>query len=230
MTKRLLLVMIVLGSAGALTAQTSTLRAKSPFQPAEARLVTGILYSNTCVGAGTVVMDALITETGEVKQVEVRRDVGCFTQFAVQNVKTWKFAPATFAGKAVASRVPVAVTFDPLFPSGDPIVLSPLIPQSAAAIQAQFQPAEVTRVLLPHAHPGYSFAEGTVVLEVTLSEKGEAEEIKVLRDIPPFTEGARAAVGDWRFLPATFNGRPVQSTIVLAFVSPPYFPAKPTPE
>jgi hypothetical protein len=175
-------------------------------------------------------MDTLITETGELKQVEVRRDVACFTQFAVQNVKTWKFSPATFAGKAVASRVPVAVTFDTLPPSGEPVIPSPLIPQSAAAIQAEFQPAEVTRMLLPHSHPGYTRAEGMVVLEITLSEKGEAEEFKVLRDLPPFTEGARAAVGDWRFLPATFNGRPVQSKIVLAFVSPPFVPPKPNPE
>jgi hypothetical protein len=123
--------------------------------------------------------------------------------------------------------MPVAVTFDPLFPSGDPITLPPLIPQSAAAIQAEFQPADVTRALLPHPHPGYTFAWGAVVLEVTLSAKGKAEAIKVLRDLPPFTAGAEAVVGDWRFMPAAFNGHPVRSKILLAFVSPPYVSTKP---
>jgi hypothetical protein len=59
------------------------------------------------------------------------------------------------------------------------------------------------------------------VLEVTLNEKGEAGEAKVLRDLPPFTEEAKAVVAEWRFMAATFNGRPVPSKIVLAIVSPP---------
>ena len=71
--KRLLLAMMVLGIARALTAQTETLRVKPPFRPAEARFVTDIPDRNTCVAAGTVAMDALITETGEVQQVRARR-------------------------------------------------------------------------------------------------------------------------------------------------------------
>ena len=59
----------------------------------------------------------------------------------------------------------------------------------------EFQPAEVTRAGFPPFHPGYTFAEGTVFLEVTLSVKGEAEEIKVLRDLPPFTAEAKAVGG-----------------------------------
>jgi len=84
----------------------------------------------------------------------------------------------------------------------------------------EFQPAEVTRAGFPPFHPGYTFAEGTVFLEVTLSVKGEAEEIKVLRDLPPFTAEAKAVVGDWRFILATFNGHPVRSNILLAFCVP----------
>jgi len=175
---------------------------------------------------GTVVLDALITETGEVQDVEVRRDLACFTQLAVQAVKDWKFSPATFTGKAIASRMPVAVTFESST-SFSPVPLPPLIPQSAAAIQAEFQPAEVTRGRFPHFHTGYTFAEGTVVLEVTLSAKGEAEEIKVLRDVPPFTAEAKDIVSEWRFMPAAFNGHPVRSKILLAFVSPPYVSTNP---
>jgi len=219
---RLLLATVLLGSVHALIAQTETLGPKPPFQSAETLAVTDIALPLRCVaGGGFVVLDALITETGKVQGVEVRRDVACFTVVAVQAVKNWKFSPATFVGKAIASRMPVAVTFDPLFLYAGPVPLPPLIPQSAAAIQAEFQPAEVTRALLPHPHPGYTFAEGAVVLEVTLSAKGEAEEIKVLRDLPPFTAGAKAVVGDWRFMPAAFNGHPVRSKILLAFVSPP---------
>jgi outer membrane biosynthesis protein TonB len=169
-----------------------------------------------------VVLDAVITETGEVQELEVRRDVACFTQVAVHAVKDWKFFPATFAGKAIASRMPVVVTFESQTSAPNPYPLPKLVPQTAAAVQAEFQPAEVTRAGFPPFHPGYTLAEGTVVLEVTLSAKGEAEEIKVLRDLPPFTENAKAVVGDWRFMPATFNGHPIRSKILLAFVSPPF--------
>ena len=131
------------------------------------------------------------------------------------------FSPATLAGEPKASRVPVAVTFDPLIPDPGPTRLPALIPQTEAAIQAEFQPAEVTRAVNPPYPTSSSVVQGSVVLEVALSAKGEAGEIKVLRDLPPFTDGAKATVEDWRFMPATFNGRPVPCKVLLAFVSQP---------
>jgi hypothetical protein len=218
--RRLLFAVLVLGSAHPLFAQTETVREESPFQPAETLSVTDIPALNFCVAIGTVVMDALITETGEVQKVEVRRDIACLTQLAVHAVEGWKFSPATLAGKAIASRMPVAVTFRPPSPFADPVPLPALTSQTEAAIQAEFQPAEVIHAEFPK-YTATTFAAGAVVLEVTLSEKGGAGEAKVVRDLPPFTEEAKAIVGQWRFMAATFNGRPVQSKIVLAFVSPP---------
>jgi len=217
---RLLLAMMVLGSAHALTAQNEAPKEKPSFQPAETVSVTDIPVLSPCVAIGTVVLDALITEAGEVQKVEVRRDIACLTQLAVHAVEDWKFSPATLAGKAMASRMPVAVTFRPASPFADPVPLPALIPQSEAAIQAEFQPAEVIHAEFPK-YTVTTFAAGAAVLEVTVSEKGEAGEAKVLRDLPPFTEEAKAVVGEWRFMAATFNGRPVQSKMVLAFVSPP---------
>jgi len=221
--RRMLLAMMVLGCAQALTAQTVTLRVKPPFQPAESLSVTDIPVPILCAADGTVVLDALITETGKVQQVEVRRDIACLTQHAVHVVEDWKFSPATFAGKAIASRMPVAVTFHPATFAGNaialgmPLPLPALIPQSEAAIHAELQPAEVTRDAFPK-YPYNTVVAGSVVLEVTLSATGKAQEAKVLRDLPPLTEEAKAVVGDWRFTPATFNGNPVRSKIVLAFV------------
>ncbi len=95
------------------------------------------------------------------------------------------------------------------------------MPQTAAAIQAEFQPAEVTRAASPPFHAGYALVQGTAVLEVTLSAKGEVESVNVVRNVPPFTQTAEAVLKDWRFMPATLNGHPIQSRILLAFVSPP---------
>jgi hypothetical protein len=218
--RRLLLAVMVLGSAHALAAQAEAPKESPLYQSAETLSVTDIPALNPCVAIGTVVLDALISETGEVQKVEVRRDIACLTQLAVHAVEDWKFSPATLVGKTIASRLPVAVTFRPPSPFANPVSLPALIPQSEAAIQAEFQPAEVIHAEFPK-YTTTTYAVGAVVLEVSLSEKGEAGDVKVLRDLPPFTEGVKAVVGQWRFMAATFNGRPILSKIVLAFVQPP---------
>lgn len=221
MVKRWLLALIVLASAHSLTAQTEAEESEPPFQAAEALSVTDIPAQNSCVVPGTVVLDVLVSDAGDAQAIEIRRNVPCFTDVAVQAVKEWKFSPAAMAGKPKASRVPVAVTFDPLIPDPGPTRLPALISQTEAAVQAEFQPAEVTRAANPPYPTSSGVVQGSVVLEVTLSAKGEEEEIQVLRDLPPFTDGAKAAAADWRFMPATFNGRPVPSKVLLAFVSQP---------
>ena len=218
--RRLLLPLILLVSASTLTAQSEISTVRPRFHPAEARSVPDISSFTVCGTPGMVVLDVLSTETGETQEVGVRRSTPCLTQFAVRAVKDWKFSPATFAGKAIASRMPVAVMFDSPGSAPNPFPLPPMLPQSVAEVRTEFQPAEVTRAGFPPFHPGYTFAQGAVVLEVTLSAKGEAEDINVLRDLPPFTAYAKVVVGDWRFVPATLSGHPVRSKILLAFVSP----------
>jgi outer membrane biosynthesis protein TonB len=215
--KRLLLALIVLGSAHALTAQSKALTAEPQFQAAETVSVTDIPVAVASTANGTVVLDAIITNTGAVERIEVRRDIADLASMAVQTMDNWKFSPATLAGKAIASRMPIAVNFRPPSRLAAAVPLPPLIPQSEAAIQAEFQPAEVIRAAFPN-YPGNTVAIGTVVLEVPVSETGKAGEVKVLRDLPPLTEAAMAAVGEWRFMAATLNGHPVRSKIVLAFV------------
>jgi TonB family protein len=215
---RFFLAMMLLGCTRTLTAQTEPENHKSPFQPAETLSVTDILDSIQYEASGTVVLDALINDKGDVERVEVRRDIPSLTEPAESAVESWKFSPATVEGKAIASRVPVAITFRPPMYYSDPVTLPALIPQTEEAIQAEFQPAEVTRAAIPK-YPSNTYVAGSVVLEVTLSAKGKVEgEAKVLRDLPPLTEAAKDAVGDFQFMPAAYNGKPVESRIVLAFV------------
>ncbi len=58
---------------------------------------------------------------------------------------------------------------------------------------------------------------GTVVLAVTVSESGEVQDIKVVRDAPGFTPSALQAVKQWKFKPARLNGKPVGAVIPVAF-------------
>jgi len=218
--KRLLFVLIVFACTQTLTAQTPAETDKPVFQSAQINSIGDIAVPSTSNASGTVVLDALVTDEGKPQSVEVRREIPGLTELAVDAVKDWKFSPAKFGDKAVVTRIAVAVTFCPSGSLADQVPLPALKAQSDAAIQAEFQPAEVLRGKFP-INPVDATAFGAVVLEVNLSAKGEAGDVKVLQDLPPFTSHAQAVVGDWRFMAATDNGHPIPSKIVLAFVFKP---------
>ena len=207
-----------------LSAQPPALRArdvngKPNFQPVEAVSVSDVICPVTSLGIGTVVLDVLISESGNVKDIEVRRGIPSLTEGAVRSVRAWTFEPARFEGKAVTSRIAVAITFNPaseLVVANVP--LPPLVRENdQARIQSSFQPAEVIFAAFPKYPHGAVQLAATVVLEATVNEAGKVQSTRVLRDVPPFTAKAIQAVGDWRFMPATFSGRPVESRVVLAF-------------
>jgi TonB family protein len=212
-----------------LSAQPPALRArdvieKPHFQPAEAVSVNEVTKPLRSNASGTVVLDVMISEKGEVRNVQVRRGIVSLTEEAVHSVRTWTFEPAKLDGKAVTSRITVAVTFNPASLLAANVPLPPLIHQDdEARMQSSFQPPEVTRATFPTC-PVDALSPGTVVIEATIDKRGKVQSTKVLRDDPPFTAKAMRAVEDWRFMPATLNGRPLKSKAILAFV----FPALPS--
>lgn len=222
--KRLLLVLMVLTSARVPLAQTPPEPEEPLYQPAQTISVTDITLPGPCIADGTVVLNALITKEGKPQEIEVRRDIECLTGLAVDAVKEWKFSPAMVKGKAVASKIAVAVTVCPGGVMGDPITMGTLKTQNESAIQLEFQPPEILHGKLP-IYPTDAIVAGNVVLEISLSAKGQPADVKVLQDLPPFTSHALAALGSWSFMPATDNGNPIPSKLVLAFVFRPLFPS-----
>lgn len=206
------------------TTSPPEVRETTDFRPVEAESVNDVTKPYLSIAYGTVVLDVLISDKGEVENVQVRRDVASLTEEAIRSVRTWTFEPAKHDGKAVTSRITVAVTFNPetaLVVTNVP--LPPLIHQDdEARIQSSFQPPEVTLAILPE-FPASALGPATVILEATVDEAGKAQSTKVLRDVSPFTVEAVRAVEDWRFMPATLNGAPLISKAILAFVfSQPY--------
>jgi protein TonB len=52
--------------------------------------------------------------------------------------------------------------------------------------------------------------QGVVILEAIITKTGTVESVRVLRGINPLLDTAAIrAVQQWRYKPATFNGRPV---------------------
>ncbi len=87
----------------------------------------------------------------------------------------------------------------------DPIGVYPAVPPGGT------QPQVVRRV-----NPSYPRAarsqgvEGLVVIRAIVRKDGRADEVEILRDLPMgLGDAARNAVRQWRFLPATVNGEPI---------------------
>jgi TonB family protein len=191
---------------------------EAKFQPPAAVSVSAIPEQPVSAQHGALVLDVRVSATGEVEDIEVRRDLPPLTKEVIRAVKTWKFAPAKLEGRCVPSRITVAVNFNPPSASSADVPLHPLLPQEdETRVKSSFQPAEVTFAKMPAFVYG-AFGPGTVVVAVTVDEKGKVQSTKVLRDAPPFTGHAVEAAADWKFVPATLKGKPLQSTVIIAFV------------
>jgi len=64
--------------------------------------------------------------------------------------------------------------------------------------------------------------EGAVVLEATIGEQGQIEDLQVISGHPLLAEAAKDAVSQWRYTPFALNGQPIrkQTRITVSFVSP----------
>ena len=92
---------------------------------------------------------------------------------------------------------------------------------SAGNRNATATAASYTGVGLSNAQPRYPYAarrrgeEGRVVLRVQVTAAGDAADVMVLRTsgFPRLDQAARAAVRNWRFLPASRNGKAVPGIV-----------------
>ncbi len=91
-----------------------------------------------------------------------------------------------------------------------------LVAQQREEEKSRYTPIEIISAV-PADYPYNSIAEGTVILEVRVDQWGDIEDVGVLRDIKSLTEPAKKAVKKWKFKPASFDGKPVTSTIAVAF-------------
>ncbi|MGE5327682.1 MAG: energy transducer TonB [Deltaproteobacteria bacterium] len=213
-------IVALLLSAQLLSVNGQQTAGKSRFRAAEIVSAGEIGYPAGAAAWGTLVFEVWVTAGGAVEDVEVRRALEPFTDPSVRAIKSWEFRPATLGGKAVASSVMVAATFNPRvdFPANVP--LPPLLPEKKREPpKSAFTPADVSEAVFP-VYPVGAVSPGTVALECALNEKGEVESTKVIHDFVPYTPKAVEAIARWKFTPAKLNGKPVSSRIVLAFVFP----------
>ena len=114
-----------------------------------------------------------------------------------ESLQKWRFAPARRGGQAVAAELVVPVLCQP--PMKDPA--GKLIPAKAIS---QVPP------VYPYAMSRYGF-RGEVVIDFWVDEQGQVRNAAVVQsDNPAFDEPALKALRQWKFQPATQDGRPVK--------------------
>ena len=191
----------------------------SVFESADLVSAKDIPYPVQSIAIGTVVLEATVSESGNVEDVRPIREIPSLTDVAIESVKSWHFKPASLEGRPIRSRTAVAVTFNP---AAAPVANVPLPPlatnrRSSDPARLQPEPVEVIAATLPQ-YPPNSITTGTVVIRVRVDKSGNAESITAVRRIPSLTSQCIRVAKEWKFKPAEFQGGPTPSSIALAFV------------
>ena len=66
------------------------------------------------------------------------------------------------------------------------------------------------------AIPYRTAAAGIVLADVSLNERGSVTDVRILKDVEPFTEVIQQSVQRWRFAPAREQGRMVGTHVLVA--------------
>jgi len=195
--------------------------AQAPFKPPEVISAPDIPFPIQSIADGVVVLDVSLDAKGAVTGVTVVRDVPSLTSPATSEIRTWKFSPATKLGRREPSTMRIAVAFRPRsYFAADPSFIPVHSAVGPNHVDQGYVPPGIVSVTYPQ-YPINAAAPGTVVIQVTVGKSSAIQHLKVVRDLPPFTQFALSATNKWRFQAATLDGKPIASNLAIAFVFPP---------
>jgi TonB family protein len=167
---------------------------------------------------GTVALHVTIAADGSVKDVAVVNGDARLTSAAVDAVKKWRFQPFSADDKPVEGQRDVTVNFK----LAEPADTETRLDDSTDPI-AKKGSAGVTRPQIIHSpDPEYTKAaldahvDGLLALSLVVGSDGKPRDIKVARSLGyGLDETGIEAVRQWRFKPATQDGKPVAVSIVV---------------
>lgn len=108
-------------------------------------------------------------------------------------------------------KVEVAVGF---------FILTCLFAVTLAKPEAPSTPKFVSPTVVSSVTPVFpetAMGGGTVVVSVSLDAAGEIQDVKILKSSGGFESSALEAIKQWQFKPATLDGKPIPSTLPVAF-------------
>ena len=101
----------------------------------------------------------------------------------------------------------------------------------ALALLTTFEPARLESYAVDPV-PWGTIAAGVVIFDVAVEADGVVGDVRVLQDVPPFTDLIRRKLPEWHFQPALEDGNPVDNRVLVVGVFRPamlLFPAPSQP-
>jgi Gram-negative bacterial TonB protein C-terminal len=201
------------------TAPAAFGRSKHPkFTPPSLATAASITYPINSGAAGVVVVAVNLDDAGKIKNTDVLRDIPSLTSPVLLSVQKWTFKPATLDGIGVDSTITVSVVFNPsdyrLTGTEAPALGKEVMILSPDA--NRFLPPKTTTASWAN-YPVNSVAQGAVILDARLSRAGHVEHVMSVWG-PFLVRASSEAAGKWIFVPATFDGRPIDADTVIGYV------------
>ncbi len=142
----------------------------------------------------------VIAASGEVTKFEIDPRFGRLQAVVEPVVKQWKFSPALKAGVSVEAAMTMSV-----------VMQNPVTPKAATAIPPK--PLKQTPPKYPYGMAKSGFV-GEVVVQFTIDVQGDVQNVTIAEsNHPGFNEAAVESVREWKFQPASVNGKTIRTRV-----------------
>ena len=155
---------------------------------------------------GVVVLNAVISKTGDVEDVQLVSGHPMLAPAAIEAVKQWKYRPYLLNGEPVEVETQIQVNF----------TLSDYQPPRSAEGLLQISESEMRSLRITTVDPSYpplaleAHVQGTVILNLDINAAGEVDTVAPFSGHPTLVQAAIVAVRQWKYRPYFLNGEPVR--------------------
>jgi TonB family protein len=158
---------------------------------------------------GFVTVQATIDRRGGVHVLGIVRGLGFgLDQNALVALRQWHFKAGTQNGGPIETTVEIDIEFTLRNEALNELIANDMATRVGPGVTP---PRAIHTVAVPYRPAKTHLSSGTVVLDVVLQEDGTPKIVRILRSVDPnLDDSAVRAFEQWRFSPATKNGRPVK--------------------
>lgn len=196
------------------------------YQPPAVASAPGAYAPYQTMVDGLFVLEVSLDKHGQIRRVYALRDPGAMLNAAKTSLRSWKFTPALKNGQPAAGDMTVAFLYRPpnygnagAVPPKD---FPPVLPQTKDEGRAasSYVPVGIVAFDYP-AYPVNSVAWGSVIVQLTVSQSGEIQQVEFLHRMAGFDDFVLDALKKWRFQPSSLEDKPVPAKIAIAFIFQP---------
>lgn len=164
---------------------------------------------------GRVVGMMLVSENGDIENVQIFKADAMLSQAVEETIRQWKFKPVTKDGAAIP--VIAKVTFNFALATEDQHGITPEVaPATDFPQHVRVSSTVMEGLALSRVSPVYPTAaranhiQGVVALAIVIGKEGTVKDVQVVSGPPELAPAAVDAVRQWRYRPYQLLGRPVE--------------------